>query len=78
MDNSPASISFDVDALGNMEYRIDWAKYKHRTKYVKQSASFKGLCQMQKERIISVQNSWEFIEWELFKWEWSKLLIGGM
>lgn len=32
MDKRPASISFDVDALGNMEYRIDWAEHKQHWK----------------------------------------------
>lgn len=36
MDRSPASISFDVEALGNMEYRIDWETQKeNRNNYIK-------------------------------------------
>lgn len=30
IERSPASISLDVDALGNMEKRIDWIKKKNK------------------------------------------------
>lgn len=34
IERSPASISLDVDALGNMEKRIDWIKKKKQNKEV--------------------------------------------
>lgn len=36
IESSPASISFDVDALGNIERRIDW-KRKQKSIIINQS-----------------------------------------